>query len=910
MYYGLKRNIENFGDIYDRRTIEYDNCEDVGEVIKKIRKGMDEGTTNYGNWQSEDIIKQVNCVPIYEWDGKFYKDKDSAEAGLTGSDAEEIVSPSDSGTLTNITGEKNPGQYVAKKGNFIMSSHWSSGWASKIALNSNGQGWLSMSDRRNRDDNWIQMETVSGDIEMIKGVVTKGRHDSNKFYVKKFKVFVSRNGDSWKQMKDSSNKEEFTGHSDSNYKNEKKNYFNEVVEAKYIRVYPTEHNSYPALRLGYIKDLSGAVNCTGGSGLLKATVDDEPWFRFTFNEAKTRTPPEQGDAQHSEGTAASTKQCPPNGHVLVVQKGSITSGPNNISVNDLKLLKDNKVYGLKSEMAKEVLPGCGVDANSPGWRSSASGGVYGWSACVKPNNKGLATGTTAYHTDDKGYRYMYRHWNDGDSVGYNKWPDSDNTYKDNTQSSNANNGSTYTKIPIEFKVSDYEKVNIIRQPCRRGTKGVLPTLGSGWTSTVCSCEGGASTGYTGTIYNITGGTEGWSDQTKKDTWANFFNNKLQDLVTAKYSSGSFQSKVNEYKVVEKEGVSNDSNHAAWSSTYRSKANTKIGGNRAWHSSSIANWNTDLDYNRSVAIYDHDTEFMPIGIRIQPRKDSTNWKKQTPTDIRLDWKNGETIVTLGEFAAQDTVKTILINPNDRKKTKWLNVFARHGRDSSGVSFRINFLIGVSGGKSIDKGTTNCKNSESRPVDCEAGWDGVLQYDTGTWGAYGSWERCKYDSGSGTSSVFKKIRKRTRVNKAYRNRKLIVNPAHGGKNNCDTDAVWYPNSNTSDESTDSTRCTRSDQQLDGNHCCGGSSQGLTTFNTNCCREGSSGCYKSVGCNSSSNARDLCYTLMKNNNHNSCHWLHSDVGGGTYHVKSFAHNCKGLSATSSTCKANSWGGRIQFT
>ena len=37
---------------------------------------------------------------------------------------------------------------------------------------------------------------------------------------KKFKVFVSRN-DSWKQMKDGSNNEEFTGNN-SNYKNEKK----------------------------------------------------------------------------------------------------------------------------------------------------------------------------------------------------------------------------------------------------------------------------------------------------------------------------------------------------------------------------------------------------------------------------------------------------------------------------------------------------------------------------------------------------------------------------------------------------------------------------------------------------------------------------------------------------------------
>ena len=31
MYYGLNRHIENFGDIYDRRRNEYDDCDGVGE---------------------------------------------------------------------------------------------------------------------------------------------------------------------------------------------------------------------------------------------------------------------------------------------------------------------------------------------------------------------------------------------------------------------------------------------------------------------------------------------------------------------------------------------------------------------------------------------------------------------------------------------------------------------------------------------------------------------------------------------------------------------------------------------------------------------------------------------------------------------------------------------------------------
>ena len=90
MYISLNRNIEYFGDIYDKRTNEYDDCEGVGEVIKKIRN-------NDSSWQSDDIVKQVPCVPIYKWDGKFYKDEASAKAGLTGSTAEEIITHTDTG---------------------------------------------------------------------------------------------------------------------------------------------------------------------------------------------------------------------------------------------------------------------------------------------------------------------------------------------------------------------------------------------------------------------------------------------------------------------------------------------------------------------------------------------------------------------------------------------------------------------------------------------------------------------------------------------------------------------------------------------------------------------------------------------------------------------------------------------
>ena len=90
------------------------------------------------------------------------------------------------------------------------------------------------------------------------------------------------------------------------------------------------------------------------------------------------------------------------------------------------------------------------------------------------------------------------------------------------------------------------------------------------------------------------------------------------------------------------------------------------------------------------------------------------------EVRLTWdNNGEKIVTLDNFSKQNTIKTILIDPSIRKLTKNFDVYAGHGKNSQWVSFRINFLIGESGGKSIDKGTSNCKNANISPVDCVLG-----------------------------------------------------------------------------------------------------------------------------------------------------------------------------------------------
>ena len=71
------------------------------------------------------------------------------------------------------------------------------------------------------------------------------------------------------------------------------------MQAKFIKIY-----DFPAgcsSRIGYIRDKSGDIDCVGGSGLSQ----EKPWFRFTFNEEKTRDPKLGG--KYSEGTSATAK---------------------------------------------------------------------------------------------------------------------------------------------------------------------------------------------------------------------------------------------------------------------------------------------------------------------------------------------------------------------------------------------------------------------------------------------------------------------------------------------------------------------------------------------------------------------------------------------------------------------------
>ena len=119
--------------------------------------------------------------------------------------------------------------------------------------------------------------------------------------------------------------------------------------------------------------------------------------------------------------------------------------------------------------------------------------------------------------------------------------------------------------------------------------------------------------------------------------------------------------------MEEEGTNNNKtgDHHSWCNGSKGEGG-HIGGGRAYHSTgySSTNWRTGLSDSNSCAKYKQSTDFMPVGIKIQPRSGYKD--TQAPTEIRLVWNGGETKVTLGTFAKNDTVKTILIDPGLRKK----------------------------------------------------------------------------------------------------------------------------------------------------------------------------------------------------------------------------------------------------
>jgi hypothetical protein len=1032
---------ENFGDVYDRRINEYDNCDGVDAIIKKIRKGMAEGKKNFGNWQSEDsIVKQVNCVPIYEWDGKFYKDKVSAQGIIEkksgtplknmteeeceayaksinkwggsgkfngtvpgcyryknpsdpthnmniffnrddnntlcsnrdnclekikyGTNDEEIVSHTDTGRkeLSSKEKEKHPGTNMRKTNNGkFMTTHMHND-CQKPGLDSS-KGWcggLSTHD-------YIQMITGSGGIELIKGVVTQGRKDYDQ-WVTKFEVHVSRNGDSWKQMKNSSNQTEFTGNTDRSTKVQ--NYFNEVVEAKYIRFVTKAWHGYNSMRIAYIRDKSGAVKCYGGSGLLKTVVNaDQPWFRFTFNEAKTKSPPKVGDAQYSQGTAASTKQCPQNGHVFVVQRGAITSGPNNIPVGNLKLLKrgyrsmrgykdapsramrkyigrvgknnsrkqkcfesckgynyfalqdgdecfcendfnhatkygtkdcgenggawcnyiykyEDKVYGLKGEMSNEGLTGCGGDPTISGWRSSASGGSFKWSACVK--NKS-STKADAFNNSDGGYRYMFRHWSGSDNNGYNRINNT-TSYVTNTQPNNADNGSTYIPPSTNINNDNYESVNVIRQPCNRGTDYKNPTYDSkfygetdgsthsgGASKTYCA---GGFKGKTGSVWKCINvnkdAVEGWSGNLKKKKWGTnakpgTIANYVRDQLKSKFGSTD-RNDLSFFKWglktihpdCDKGGTS-----SAWDANWdcgglHGKANMTNTGNKGYLRAGAARWGapstTTVKFNLGATYSVKGIYYKEGHIWGDVRKNLPRYWKIKVGSTVVQNANGGEIWALPE--TRDN-QYILFDPNVNYSGSSVTFYDIHHGTTGLISFKASFFVKDTSKYSVWKNTSSsCTTGVHEPVDCKEGAAAGLEADWRSWTNRSvNWS---YDAECSKDSNDKWSRKKRKKNGKQKQRYYKTTAAqHGGKRNCSV--KLYD--------------TKYDD-IPGKDSCSWSYR--SGVNEACYWIGSAsywGAREGVNWSSASSAAGQCKTLTNTKGRPYCHFLHVDTGGGAY-------------------------------
>ena len=104
--------------------------------------------------------------------------------------------------------------------------------------------------------------------------------------------------------------------------------------------------------------------------------------------------------------------------------------------------------------------------------------------CVQANKKSMETVNKTFH--QRSYRlslhvpYMA---SDNKFGGYNKNND-EKSYLDSTHSGDANNGSTYNIPSTDVRVQTYDNVNIVRQPCNRGTKGSLPKTKGEWVSNI------------------------------------------------------------------------------------------------------------------------------------------------------------------------------------------------------------------------------------------------------------------------------------------------------------------------------------------------------------------------------------------------------------------------------------------
>jgi hypothetical protein len=375
-----------------------------------------------------------------------------------------------------------------------------------------------------------------------------------------------------------------------------------------------------------------------------------------------------------------------------------------------------------------------------------------------------------------------------------------------------------------IKIVDYENVNVVRQACNRGTKGVIPVAGSKiWTSTTPYVDGmevtsGAS-GYMGEIRNLTGAVEGWIDSVTKYKWSNDFNKKIEE-----YTAGD--TILNDYEVEEKEGTNANNDNNSWGAGWRGSG-TKIGGDEHYHTpKSLTTWKTGTSDHNMTARYKDTGLFIPIGIRIQPHKYGS-WEAYSPTVIRFRlWHKGTKDpkwcknIVLGKFK-QDEVKTILLPPKIRKEFSdeegngdcdHFYVYTRHGYDTHHTAFRINFLVGQrgTGKKCVEKSWT--ATSPHRPIDCSTSLTGEKRSENSP--SWTSKSNC-WVGGPGCGdweSTSQSWKQRTVTITTWKD-KTVNAPSYGGKNDCVAETDLQKKTSTRYEEKDVKSC--------GSENCNGSS-----------------------------------------------------------------------------------------
>lgn len=353
---------EKYPPLTDYRLKKYRLCKNLSEI-------------NYPNpgWKLHKNVVTKDCNPVYRKENKIFKSKKFIFSNNTN---DLVMKPKieDNYFFNNATNSpKFPHGYLTT-GYFVTSKH--DGEPNTFNPVLDGTGFWNCPGK----DHWLQIETLSNNIETIKGIVYTGKGSD-----KGFRVQYSRNKSSWS---DDISLKNVTG----NLGDDKKlKVFNEPVEARYLRIYP---EGSMEMQVGYLQQNDGVTDCKGGySG--RKTV----WSKLVFDKELTK--------QHGQLHEGNTEnKCPPHGTRLAVCLGNDEDCKNELRPNNFvgKKYSDNGTsVKVLSSTNFSVPKDCGTDCLYGSWYSSTSEAAQNtWGPCVKED------GTNAKTPADNGYQYQYK----------------------------------------------------------------------------------------------------------------------------------------------------------------------------------------------------------------------------------------------------------------------------------------------------------------------------------------------------------------------------------------------------------------------------------------------------------------------------------------------------------------------